>query len=96
LSWKARQWMVARRVGSSPMAWATSINKVRRGSRVRRLWLRAEYSASRVEREISDYNWDLQTSGTSLSVIIKPVRDLALVGLVSGSLRNKPQKSASA
>ena len=53
---------------------------VRKGRRVRIDELRAEYSASRVDKEISVCKCDFQRMGQPPIVMMYPVRDLAELG----------------
>ena len=67
----------------------------RMGKRIRIAELRAEYSAWRVDSEISDWRNDFHKMGQPPSVRMYPVRDLADDAERSGSLPCKPAKSAS-
>ena len=59
-------------------------------------WESAMYSASRVDRAISDCNFELQRMGTPPKFSSKPLRLLSHTGLCLFSATNKPAKSASA
>ena len=61
----------------------------------RREALRAEYSASSVDKETSVCSYDFQMRGHGPKKMMKPVRDFAEVESSEGSILNKPAKSAS-
>ena len=63
--------------------------------RVERLMLKVEYSASVVERVISECNCVFRKRGTPERVMMNAPRDFTEEGLVSGSRLYKPVKSAS-
>lgn len=65
---------------------AISIARPRRTIKYLMLWLRAEYSNSKVLSKISVWIFNFQKTGVPPTVIINPVRDFALLAFASGFL----------